>query len=90
MVLDEAYREYVDAPGYPDALALQRRYPNLIVTRTFSKIHGLAALRLGWVYCPPAVADVLNRMRGPFNVSAAGAPPFCNAQRAQATTGGSK
>jgi histidinol-phosphate aminotransferase len=41
------------------------------MTRTFSKIFGLAALRLGWAYCPPAVADVLNRIRGPFNVTAA-------------------
>ena len=42
------------------------------MTRTFSKIYGLAALRLGWAYCPEAVADVLNRIRGPFNVSIAG------------------
>jgi histidinol-phosphate aminotransferase len=44
---------------------------NVVMLRTFSKIHGLAALRLGWAYCPPAVVDVLNRVRGPFNVSQA-------------------
>ncbi len=70
VVLDEAYREYVDAPGYPDALALQRRYPNLIVTRTFSKIHGLAALRVGYAISSDLAADLMNRARQPFNVNA--------------------
>jgi len=46
-------------------------YGNVVMTRTFSKIYGLAALRLGWAYCPAEVADVLNRIRGPFNVTAA-------------------
>jgi histidinol-phosphate aminotransferase len=44
-------------------------FDNVVMTRTFSKIYGLASLRLGWAYCPPPVADVLNRVRGPFNVS---------------------
>jgi histidinol-phosphate aminotransferase len=70
VVLDEAYAEYVDAPGYPDGLALQRRYPNLIVTRTFSKIHALAALRIGYSVSTPEVADLLNRARQPFNINA--------------------
>jgi histidinol-phosphate aminotransferase len=70
VVLDEAYAEYVDAPGYPDGLALQRKYPNLIVTRTFSKIHALAALRIGYSVSSPEVADLLNRARQPFNINA--------------------
>ena len=70
VVLDEAYQEYVDAPGYPDGMALQRRYPNLIVTRTFSKIHGLAALRIGYGVSSVEAADLMNRARQPFNVKA--------------------
>ncbi|MEZ5557139.1 MAG: histidinol-phosphate transaminase [Pseudomonadales bacterium] len=69
VVLDEAYFEYVDAPGYPDGLGLMPDYPNLIVTRTFSKIHALAALRVGYGVSAPAVADLLNRARQPFNVN---------------------
>ena len=45
------------------------QFPNVVMTRTFSKIYGLAGLRIGWVYAPAAVCDVLNRIRGPFNVS---------------------
>jgi histidinol-phosphate aminotransferase len=70
VVLDEAYAEYVELPDYPDGLALQRRYPNLIVTRTFSKIHALAALRIGYAVSSVEVADLLNRARQPFNVNA--------------------
>jgi histidinol-phosphate aminotransferase len=70
VVLDEAYREYVDAPDYPDGVALQRRYPNLILTRTFSKIHGLAALRIGYGVSSVQAADLMNRARQPFNVNA--------------------
>jgi histidinol-phosphate aminotransferase len=69
LVLDGAYAEYVRACDYDDGLALARDSQATVVTRTFSKIHGLAALRLGWAYAPPAIADVLHRMRGPFNVS---------------------
>lgn len=69
LVLDVAYREYVDAPDYDDGRALARDSANLVVLGTFSKIMGLAALRLGWAYAPAAVADVLNRVRGPFNVA---------------------
>lgn len=70
LVLDEAYAEYADAPDYSSGLELARDRPNLLVTRTFSKIYGLAGLRLGWAYAPASVADALNRVRGPFNVNA--------------------
>ncbi len=70
VVLDEAYADYVEAPDYPDGLALLQRYPNLIVTRTFSKIHALAALRIGYSVSSPEVADLMNRARQPFNVNA--------------------
>ncbi|MGE0624735.1 MAG: histidinol-phosphate transaminase [Pseudomonadales bacterium] len=70
VVLDEAYAEYVEEPDYPDGIALLARYPNLIVTRTFSKIHALAALRIGYAVSSPAVADLMNRARQPFNVNA--------------------
>ena len=50
-------------------IELVANFDNVVMTRTFSKIHGLAGLRVGWAYCPAAVADVLNRIRGPFNVS---------------------
>jgi histidinol-phosphate aminotransferase len=70
LVIDAAYAEYVDRPDYESGLAMVRAHGNVVMTRTFSKIFGLAALRLGWAYCPPAVADVLNRIRGPFNVPA--------------------
>jgi histidinol-phosphate aminotransferase len=70
LVIDAAYAEYVDLPDYESGLDMVRNSDNVVMARTFSKIFGLAALRLGWVYCPPAVADVLNRIRGPFNVPA--------------------
>ncbi len=71
LVIDAAYAEYVGDEGYSDGLELVEKYDNVVMTRTFSKIHGLGGMRLGWGYCPTAVADVLNRVRGPFNVSAA-------------------
>ncbi|HWA49875.1 MAG TPA: histidinol-phosphate transaminase [Dongiaceae bacterium] len=70
LVVDAAYAEYVDAKDYASGLEMVAKHDNVVMTRTFSKIFGLAALRLGWAYCPPAVADVLNRVRGPFNVPA--------------------
>lgn len=70
LVLDEAYAEYADAADYASGLDLARRAENIVVSRTFSKIYGLAALRVGWSYCPPAVIDVLNRIRCTFNVTA--------------------
>ncbi|MGI9334485.1 MAG: histidinol-phosphate transaminase [Gammaproteobacteria bacterium] len=69
VVLDEAYCEYVAEPEYPDGIALGAKHPNVVVTRTFSKIHGLGGLRVGYGVCHPAVADLLNRARSPFNVS---------------------
>jgi len=69
LVLDAAYAEFVMANDYDAGVSLVEANSNVVMTRTFSKIHGLAALRLGWAYCPPAIADVLNRIRGPFNVS---------------------
>ncbi len=69
LVLDAAYAEYVKRNDYEAGIELVATTQNTVMTRTFSKIHGLAGLRLGWAYCPEAVADVLNRIRGPFNVS---------------------
>ncbi len=72
VVLDEAYFEYATDPEYPNALDYLGTYPNLIVTRTFSKIHALAALRVGYSISSDAFADLLNRARQPFNVSSVG------------------
>ena len=72
VVLDEAYAEYVDAPDHPDGRVLLERYPNLIVTRTFSKIHALAGLRIGYALSSALAADLMNRARQPFNVSSLG------------------
>jgi histidinol-phosphate aminotransferase len=69
VVVDEAYFEYVDAPGYPDAVRWLAEFPNLLVTRTFSKAYGLASLRVGYGVSQPALAEVLNRVRQPFNVN---------------------
>lgn len=69
LVLDGAYAEYVDAADYSAGMELVAEGHNTVMTRTFSKIYGLGGLRLGWAYCPPNVADVLNRIRGPFNIS---------------------
>ncbi|NKF22688.1 histidinol-phosphate transaminase [Solimonas marina] len=67
VALDEAYFEYLDPALRPDSRALLDRYPNLIVFRTFSKAYGLAGLRVGYSLSSPALADVLNRVRQPFN-----------------------
>src|SRR5512145_159445 len=69
LVLDAAYAEFVRANDYEAGIELVATTHNTVMTRTFSKIYGLASLRLGWAYCPPEVADALNRIRGPFNVS---------------------
>jgi histidinol-phosphate aminotransferase len=68
LVIDAAYAEYVDRPDYDAGLGLCERGGNTVMTRTFSKIYGLGGVRLGWCYAPPAIADVLNRVRNPFNV----------------------
>jgi len=69
VVLDEAYTEYVDQPDFPDGIRLLKDYPNLVVTRTFSKAFGLAGLRIGYSVSHPQVADILNRIRQPFNAN---------------------
>jgi histidinol-phosphate aminotransferase len=69
LVLDAAYAEYVRKNDYEAGIELVATTHNTVMTRTFSKIYGLASLRIGWAYCPDAVADALNRIRGPFNVS---------------------
>lgn len=69
LVLDAAYAEYVRRNDYEAGLELVSSSSNVVMTRTFSKAYGLAGLRLGWTYCPANVADVLNRIRGPFNVA---------------------
>jgi histidinol-phosphate aminotransferase len=69
VVMDEAYNEYIDQPDYPDTLKLLASYPNMVVTRTFSKAYGLAALRVGFAASSPEIADILNRARMPFNVN---------------------
>jgi histidinol-phosphate aminotransferase len=69
VVVDEAYLEYVEESDYPNTIAWLARYPNLVCARTFSKIHGLAGLRVGYGVSSPVVADILNRVRQPFNVN---------------------
>ncbi len=68
-VLDAAYAEYVQRNDYEAGIELVATSENVVMTRTFSKIHGLAALRLGWMYGPAHVVDAVNRIRGPFNVN---------------------
>lgn len=68
VVLDEAYFEYVSEAEYPNGIELLPDYPNLIITRTFSKAYGLASLRVGYGISSPEIADLLNRVRPPFNV----------------------
>ena len=68
LVIDAAYAEFVTATDYSAGVELVDGGENVVMTRTFSKIYGLAGLRLGWAYCPASVADVLHRIRGPFNV----------------------
>jgi histidinol-phosphate aminotransferase len=70
LVLDAAYAEYVRRNDYEAGIELVSANENVVMTRTFSKIHGLAALRIGWLYGPAHVIDALNRIRGPFNVNA--------------------
>jgi histidinol-phosphate aminotransferase len=73
LVIDAAYAEYVARADYDAGIKLVDAGENTVMTRTFSKIYGLGGARCGWAYAPPAIADVLNRVRGPFNVSATAA-----------------
>jgi len=72
VVMDEAYLEYADAPDYPDSLQLRGLRERLLVLRTFSKIYGLAAFRVGYAVGPRPLIDYMNRVRAPFNVSTLG------------------
>lgn len=69
VVIDEAYYEYAEAPDYASVAPWLSRWPNLVVVRTFSKAYGLAGLRVGYALSHPEVADILNRVRQPFNVN---------------------
>jgi len=68
VVLDEAYAEWADDPEFPDGVALLRRHPNLMLLRTFSKIYGLAGLRVGYAIADPGLIATLNQVREPFAV----------------------
>jgi histidinol-phosphate aminotransferase len=70
LVIDAAYAEYVRRNDYESGIELVATSENVVMTRTFSKVHGLAAVRLGWMYGPAHVVDAVNRIRGPFNVNA--------------------
>ena len=70
LVLDAAYADYVQRNDYEAGIELVATSENVVMCRTFSKIHGLAAVRLGWMYGPEHIIDVINRVRGPFNVNA--------------------
>lgn len=70
LVLDAAYAEYVRRNDYEAGVELVGASENVVMLRTFSKIHGLAGLRIGWMYAPAAIIDAVNRVRGPFNVNA--------------------
>ena len=72
LVVDHAYAEYLDAADDDGAFVLAREAPNVLVTRTFSKIYGLAAARVGWAYGPAPVIDAMQRIRAPFNIATAG------------------
>ncbi|HTZ79147.1 MAG TPA: histidinol-phosphate transaminase [Stellaceae bacterium] len=71
LIIDAAYAEYVQRNDYEPGVSLVESAKNVVMTRTFSKIYALGGLRVGWAYCSAPVADVLNRVRGPFNLNAA-------------------
>src|SRR4029434_4237041 len=85
VVLDEAYREFCDDPEYPDGVELLGRYTRLIVLRTFSKIAGLAGLRVGYAVANAETIDRLNRVRAPYNVNRLGAGARAGAARDRGT-----
>ena len=70
LVIDSAYGEYVTAKDYESGIELASKFGNVVMTRTFSKLYGLAGLRIGWMYASASVCDVINRIRGPFNTAA--------------------
>jgi len=69
IVLDHAYQEFVTVDDFYDGIKIVNNHKNVVLTRTFSKIYGLASLRIGWSYSSQNIADILNKARGPFNVS---------------------
>ncbi|HEX5378712.1 MAG TPA: histidinol-phosphate transaminase [Phenylobacterium sp.] len=69
LVLDGAYAEFVSDPTFEDGFSMVREFDNVVVTRTFSKLHGLAALRVGWAYMPEEMAQAVDRIRLPFNIN---------------------
>lgn len=69
LILDEAYFEYADADDFPNSMDYMDRHPNMVICRTFSKIHGMAGVRLGYAVTTPELADYINRVRAPFNVN---------------------
>ena len=87
LVLDAAYAEYVNRPDYSSGLELVSESENVVMTRTFSKIYGLAGIRLGWCYAPPDVCDAINRIAG---LSTPMAPPSRPGSRRWATAAISK
>jgi histidinol-phosphate aminotransferase len=69
LVIDAAYSEYVTAKDYEAGIEMVSAFDNVVMTRTFSKMYGLAGLRIGWMYAPAAICDTINRIRGPFNTA---------------------
>ena len=69
LVIDSAYAEYVEKDDYDSGISLVKKYENLVMTRTFSKLYGLASLRLGWSYSSKYIAEIINKVRQPFNVN---------------------
>ncbi|WP_337269301.1 histidinol-phosphate transaminase [Oryzifoliimicrobium ureilyticus] len=86
LVLDAAYAEYVRRNDYEAGVELVSSNANVVMTRTFSKVYGLAALRVGWIYGPSEMIDALNRVRGPFNLNSAAIAAGAAAIRDQAFT----
>jgi histidinol-phosphate aminotransferase len=84
LLLDAAYAEYVRRNDYEAGIELVSSARNVVMTRTFSKIYGLAALRIGWMYAPAEIADAVNRIRDPFNVNAAAIAAGASAMRDRA------
>lgn len=79
IVLDEAYNEYINKDDYVDSVSLLEKYPNIVISRTFSKAYGLAAMRVGYTMSSPTIADILNRARLPFNVNQIAVAAACAA-----------
>ncbi|MHA1567032.1 MAG: histidinol-phosphate transaminase [Alphaproteobacteria bacterium] len=79
LVLDAAYAEFMHKNDYDAGALLVSAHENVVMVRTFSKVYGLAALRVGWMYCPAAVADAINRIRSPFNLNAPAQAAACAA-----------